>query len=167
MRKVFCLILTLGVALITLQSCGFPWSNSNEIALMTISRNNGTVAPEFYEESSMSVKPDYELRTISVDYTMIRPIKEIKTAEDTFKGDAVIGGEYFDEFDEVVKVINAADGPGEKEPCLGAPDVSVTLKKLGGDDMTVVVGGCGKDDGRELVEKFHTNVVDLLTNNVY
>jgi len=170
MKKWIYVVFVCIAGLLAAQACAFPWQSSLKAVSVTISHNNGTVAPDYYEEGIMNVSPDYELRTISVDYNMTRPLKKEKTESDTFKGDAIIGGEYFDKFEDVVDMVNNYSADTKEEPCVGGSTFVVALKMTDGKESLISVFSCGEsgenvDAG--LIDDFYSGIIDLLTKNVY
>jgi hypothetical protein len=155
-------ILFLG--LLMMQACSWPWGSGQKISSMEIAYNSGSVPPEVYQEAIMDITPDYELRTISVNYKRDYPLKTEKLQEDVFKGDAVIGGEYFDRFEDVEKLVGE-QVVTENEPCLGGYEYFVTVKTLAGEEFSKSISSCSEKVA--VVDDFYNDIVDLLTKNVF
>jgi len=158
--------LTCVFVLIFAQACMWPFVSSFKISSMKISYNSGALPPDYYEEGVITIVPDYELRTIAIDYVMDRPFKQNKTAEDSFSGDAVIGGEYFDRFEDVVEIVR--EGLSASPECVGAHNITVALNGVDGTVQEVNVSSCPPEEEKaSTIETFYSDVVLLLTKNVF
>lgn len=164
----FVLSLLLITGLLVMQACSLPWLFSEKVKSMVISYRDGAIVPEEYIESVMEIEPDYELRTIAVNYKMGHPRKQVRTEEDTFSGEAVIGGEYFDRFEELVGFVNEwVEKPTDEEVCVGGYQLSVKMSVLNGDVLSLETSSCPGTGGENLIKTFNDDVIGLLTKNVY
>jgi hypothetical protein len=167
MRRWIYIIFVCLAVLIVVQACVFPWQSSLKMASVMISRNSGALPPDYYKEEVMNIIPDYELRTISVDYSATMPFKKEKSEDDTFKGDAIVGGEYFDRFEEIVDMADNYSAKTESDGCVGGSMVSIGLKTADGKEKTVSIYSCGGGGDGVLIDGFYGDIIDLLTKNVY
>ncbi|MFA7685263.1 MAG: hypothetical protein WCX95_00500 [Candidatus Gracilibacteria bacterium] len=164
MKKNIGFVVVLAFGLLMMQACSLPWGGGQKIASMEIAYNNGSVTPEIYQEAVMDITPDYELRTIAVNYKMEHPVKVEKLLEDTFKGDAVIGGEYFDRFGEV-NALFEEENLDSGEPCDGGYEYFVTIKTKAGEESSKSIFSCGEKVA--VIDEFYDDIISLLTENVF
>jgi hypothetical protein len=169
MKKLLGFVLVGGIALFMLTACSWPWGNAPKIESMKISVNSGALPPEYYTEGTMNIKPDYTLRTVAVDYSSSFPYKKVPADGDNFKGNAIIGGEFFDRFEEIVKILNKdLVFDSGKEACVGASVVKVTVKGLDLKENIFDIPGCLDNSNKAtIIKPYYDDVVGLLSKNVY
>jgi hypothetical protein len=156
------------LVLVFAQACVWPFGSSLKVSSVTISYDSGPVSPEYYEEGTMSIVPDYELRTIAVNYVMDRPFKQNKTEEDSFNTEAVVGGEYFDRFEGIIEIIRDGGFGDPDLKCLGGHNIGILLKEIDGAEQQISVPNCSTEEEKvSVVETFYSDVVLLLTKNIF
>lgn len=144
-------------------ACSWPWEIGKKVESMEVVFKNASLPPGFYTESSLTLVPDYKMRTLVVDYKMDRPFKKEKTPEDSFSGEAVIGGDNFDKFLEVREVFEQEE-IDSADPCIGGDDYFITVKYGEEEELSKTVYGC--DKRAEVIDEFFEGVEELLTKNV-
>ncbi|MDD3861737.1 MAG: hypothetical protein PHP74_02500 [Candidatus Gracilibacteria bacterium] len=158
------LMFLMAVALVFVQAFSWPWDTGKNIEKMEMSYKSGPVSPEYYEESVIVFSPDYATRTLSLTYLVDKPFKAEKNSLDFFEGEGVVGGEYFDKFLEVGRIVG--ENLEEMElPCLGGFEYFITVSYKGEDDVSKSFYGC--DDESSFLNSFYEGVELLLTQNVY
>lgn len=162
MKKNFSKFSVLLFGLFIMQACS--WGGP-KIVTMEIAYKSGPLPPDYYQEAVMDVTPDYGLRTIAIGYKSDFPMKANKLPEDAFRGDATIGGEYFDRFIEFKKIFEEQKEPEADGTCVGGSEFFVTAKMTDGKELSKSIYSCG--DKIPDIAVFYGDVVGMLTKNVY
>ena len=117
---------------------GCSWLYPNKVESVEFYANDGSLPPQYYSDVTMKIVPDYAQRTLTVDYSRTFPYRTNETIEEDVKVEgAVLGGENFDKFSDVVDFVTSY----EKEE---AVEEDVPLVVGGGVFTTTVNGKKGK-----------------------
>ncbi|MFH1284446.1 MAG: hypothetical protein ABIH78_02545 [Candidatus Peregrinibacteria bacterium] len=148
---------------------------SEDVASVTFLVNNGMVSPPYYAETSIVLVPDYDSRTLSVNYSVLYPYRSEETDAGDVATDGVVGGEFFDQFENVLNILAAPsmknfEPVSDDEDIVGAGSFVVRLfgseEKIGEFDFT------GADvsqdvDGYGVVRAFYDDLVLLFSQEIY
>ncbi len=111
----------------------------------------------------LTLTPDYSKRTFSVDYK--KDYVDTKQKSVAFTGQ--MGGEYFDRFEEMAKVVKKYTKPVSKEEKLPAAVVNSMLKAVveGTDKKTSTMEVSVDADSKDVqdIKSFYDDIVKLLT----
>lgn len=138
-----------------------------KISSLSYFTDNGAVSPPYYYESTLVFVPDYELRTLEVDYSVFYPFRTEETESVDIDTEGVIGGDYFDRFEEVVNLFEKGNFDDfKKEGIVGAGRFDVVLEKEDGSLGKYSFMGVAENKNFETVKSFHDDVVTLFTEDV-
>jgi hypothetical protein len=158
----FVLVVIVGLAVFVLLSWSF--GNGSVVNTLEIAYSSGPLPPEYYNKADMTIKPDYALRTISVDYVSEGPYEDGSIDGNSFKGSATMGGEYFDRFEEVVEVLSQRVEDSKSNDCDGGSSLGILARGLNGKDDAFLITSCLQaGDPARIVKPFYDDVVTLLT----
>ncbi|MFH1218360.1 MAG: hypothetical protein V1679_00775 [Candidatus Peregrinibacteria bacterium] len=138
--KGFVVLAVMAVVVALFTMCSFWRGGVGDVSKVVFFVNPGALGPEYYFESVLEVVPDYELRTLAVDYKYEFPLSDDRGKDIASEG--VVGGEFFDRFEGVLNVLE--DYKVVKEDIVGA----------GVFDVTVV------NKNKEIKYNFHTGIED-------
>ncbi len=104
MKKLFLLITAFSLFLFS--ACGQVGSDEKaEIISLGFNVDEGVDGP-FHSVSDVMVVPDKELRTLQVEYRLTFPDRTEETIELDIQTDGIVGGDYFDRFEEILMILD-------------------------------------------------------------
>lgn len=160
MRKYFLLFVVLALFL---SGCAHY-----RVASLTFSFDDGAIPPQYYSEGKMEFLPDYESRSLNVNYNLRFPYRTEETPEADFTTQAVIGGIYFDRFEEIVKKLAKDDFAATEDGCAGGQNLLITWVSEKAEVMEkdfYLCGGLTED--LSVLELYYRDVLALLEENVF
>lgn len=151
---------------------GCSWLYPNKVESLEFYANDGSLPPQYYSDITMKIVPDYANRTLTVDYSRIFPYRTDKTIEEDVKvAGAVLGGENFDEFSDIVdflvgyEVEEVAAENSDVPPVVGGGVFTATVNGRKGKVYNVDMSYISDDDVFEEIRTFYLDIAKLLTEN--
>lgn len=151
---------------------GCSWLYPNKVELVEFYANDGALPPQYYSDVTMKIVPDYAQRTLTVDYSRIFPYRTGETIEEDVKVEgAVLGGENFDKFSDVVdflvgyEVKDAVVEETDVPPVVGGGVFTATVNGKKGKVYNADMSYISDDDVFEDVRAFYFELSKLLTEN--
>lgn len=151
------------VFLLLLAGC----SQVEQIKSLTFQFNDGAVSPQYYSEGVLLLTPDYDLRTLYVRYTLTHPHRTDETLRPDISTEGVIGGEYFDRFENLLSMYPVLGGISETT-CTGGYNMSLLIQDSDGQKRNKSFYLCGKQNRQiDMMENLYLDIVTMMTENVY
>lgn len=162
MKKIF---LSVFVAVFVVLFSGCYFFGDKEVSSLTfVLRENGVdKAAADYSESYFRLVPDYEFRTLAVDYSVTYPNKSIDGKPDSYESSGVIGADYFDRFQKIVDLFyDLKVNPGE------VGDFEVKVEYPDAEYLYLFdFNGVPEISGFADVKAFYSDLDKLFFENVY
>lgn len=160
MKKLFLCLFGL-FSLILLPAC-FSNSGKDRVESITFHLEDGSVPPEFYSEVDFVVTPNYDDRTLKLNYNLTYPDRTEATSGDDVSSEGVIGGENFENFEAIVKTLDGMQSDSPSEESFGGSTLVIDLKRA---DKTLHLEAGWNDDLPELpeIQEFYLGLINLLT----
>jgi hypothetical protein len=164
MKKIF-LLFAFVFSAVLFFGCSLFQSSGDVLSLKFLVSDES--APEgYYAEAVLSFVPDYELRTVSVNYTLDFPSDEGELPDSrNIDSEGVIGGEYFERFERIISAldpevvgVNTSDS---------AENFTVVLEKKNGVLEEYDLAFVDDESLIELLSVYYLDVVELFTEEVY
>lgn len=133
------------LSLLVFSSCSFFGGSKQDIAYLRFS----------VQDVEMSFQPDYELRTMAVKYSLSSNISN----------EGVIGGEFFDRFEEILSSTSKDIWKEQKDP--SSPTFTISVEKENGEIKQYDLYTVGDQGVFKMVEQFYLDVIDLFSQDVY
>lgn len=161
MKKLFlCLIFVF--SLILLPAC-FSNSAENRVESITFQIDEGSVPPQFYSELDLVVTPNYDDRTLKLNYNLTYPERTEETEGEDVSSEGVAGGENFENFEAIVKTLEGIKSDAPTKASFGGGTLIIDVERA---DKTVHHVETGFNDGLEGIEEvqeFYLGLINLLT----
>ena len=141
-----------------------------EVSKLEFKLDDGNVPEQYYSEVQMTVVPDYEKRTLTVDYSRVFPKRTAETVDEDIQIKGVtIGGENFERFLKSVDYVTKF----KSEEAIVEEDAKAIFYAraypLGdGEPQVVAVNWNSEgsaDEDLEALKSFYLDVANLLTEN--
>ena len=163
MKKLFLCLLGL-FSLILLPAC-FSNSAEDRVESIIFHVDEGSVPPEFYKEVDFVVIPNYDDRTLELNYSLIYPNRTEATEGKDITSEGEVGGENFDDFEEIVKVLDGTKSDSPSEKSFGGGILVIDMKRA---DKTVHIETGWNDDLPQLpeIQEFYLGLINMLTEDV-
>lgn len=167
MRKTLFLILAL-VSLGLLTACNLPWKSAENVKVLTFYyTDGGDVQSDAYSEALLVFTPDYALRTLGVKYSSSHPKKKVQLPGDSYAGSGVVGGEFFDRFEEITGKVDDGEILDSDAKCVGGYTLKIVLQEQAGKLKNLRIPNClGKEDQAAELKPLYDDVVALLLKDV-
>lgn len=142
----------------------------DKVSKLEFKLDDGNVPEQYYSEVQMVVIPDYENRTLTVDYSRVFPKRTAETVdEDVNIKSATIGGENFERFLESVDYVTKLETDAEGELNEDKSMFYVEAYVIGnGFPDTVAMNWDAEgstDENLEALKSFYLDIASLLTEN--
>lgn len=161
MKKLFLSIFAILSVLIFSSCFGKPY----KVVSFFFYVDDGPVAPQYYSEANMTVTPNYEDRNLSVDFSVRYPNRTEETLENDFSTTGVVGGEFFERFNEITVFVRDYQEPENVESediLVGGGSFKVTMEDLKGKTYDVETVWSNEDEKFESLRTFYLDVKELL-----
>lgn len=162
------IIITAGIFIILLLATLLMYDyfrNSYGVKSVTFYVNSGALAPQYYWETELNFTPDYELKTLTVEYSKIYPQKG-KNGEIDIDTDGIIGGEYFDRFEAILVLLKNYEIKEDAELLAGAGKFTITVEKDNKQVQEYEFGQNLNPESYAIVNEYYSDVTALFTENV-
>lgn len=149
-------------SLILFPAC-FSNSAENRVESITFQIDEGSVPPQFYNELDLVVTPNYDDRTLKLNYSLTYPNRTDETSGEDVSSDGVAGGENFENFEAIVKTLDGMKSDAPTEASFGGGTLVIDVELA---DKTVHHIETGFNDGLtglEEVQEFYLGLINLLT----
>lgn len=163
--KKFFLISAAILVLLVLSAClGF----APKVQSLKFTLNEGAVAPENYSEAELDLVPDYENRSLGLNYSRVFPNRTSATLDVDVDTDGFVGGEYFDRFEKIVKIINKNEIPENLKEAVSEVDETFSANLRNHDGRVVEIKSFDGFSGEDFqyVQSFYLDLINLLTGDV-
>lgn len=151
---------------------GCSWFYLNKVESLEFYANEGSLPPQYYSDITMKIVPDYTNRTLTVDYSRVFPYRTDKTIDEDVKvAGAVLGGENFDKFSDIVDFLVGYEAEEISTEDSGVPPVvgggvfTATVNGKKGKIYNVDMSYIADDDVFEDIRAFYLELSKLLTEN--
>lgn len=145
--------------------CSFFSDGKKEISSLNFSVKDNSESGTNYSEANIFFKPDYELRTLTVNYSLIFPYKTEDENVSNISTEGVIGGEFFDRFEEILDATSKDIWNTQKDAKAGT--FLISIEKKNGDKKEYDLYTLDDKKVFELIENFYLDVIDLFSKDVY
>ncbi len=151
--------------LFVFSACTFFNNSKEDVSYLRFSvkddASNGTQS----QEVQISFQPDYELRTMSVKYSLIFPYKTDVTENSDISNEGVIGGEFFDRFEKILDATKKDIWNKQKDST--APTFIISVEKENGEIKDYDLYAVEDEEVFKTIEQFYLDVIDLFSQDVY
>ena len=162
MKKIFFAVLVI-VSFLALNAC----SGSSQLKSLTIYVDDGSISPQYYSETTVTLVPDYEARTLEVSYSEIYPTRTEETEEQDFETSGTVGDEYFDRFEIVVDLLDRSEELEiTDEDIAGSGNFKVTAVDLNGKEAEISTYWVVESDEIETMKTYYLDLTTLLVGDV-
>ncbi len=164
------LVCTFLISVLVFSGCDWFASPDNDVVSLRFSVAEDSVPEEFYAEAELKVVPDYELRTLAVDYTLFFPYRTEMTDLADIDTEGVIGGDYFDRFEDIIGILKMdtyEEIKNEELKVVGAYNFIVEVEREGEKVDTYWLGWHEEFEKFEEIDSFYIDVVALFMEDVY
>lgn len=126
--------------------------------------NDGAILPQYYSESKLELVPNYDDRTLAVAFSQVYPYRTAETAVEDFSTEGIIGGEYFDRYEQIVDFILKYEMPAKSKASLTEVQrvFLVNLENLRGEKYSIETLWEESDSDIETLRAFYLEVKTLL-----
>ena len=158
------------------------FASTPEIYEMAFVEDEGSVAPSFFNISSLEIFPNYEARELNVSLNIEYPYRDEETLEEDFNGNGKVAGEYFDRFEDIVEAYYEGEFEAlderilleieEKGACMGSGGMHMSIYEAleaeakNADIDPPALCGEFEDELQDMVENFYKDLVELLNEEI-
>ncbi len=114
-----------------------------------------------YSQTNIVLAPDYELRNLAVDYGHVFPNRTEETVQLDVDTEGMLGGDFFDQFEEVMVVVMDKDFKAEEG------EVVLMVIDMEGKETRYAFNWGDEIAGLDTIQQFYTNLVATFEENIY
>jgi hypothetical protein len=163
--KKFSLFIVSSIVAATLTACG---SYGTDVAQMEFVVDDGSIPPQYYSVSTLVIEPNYEDKTLSIDYSSVYPDRTEETEEEDVQTSSIVGEAYFDTFQDLSGLMKDFDDSYEFDSIdsVGSGNFSVSISNS--KKPLAEIDTLWADDNAdvEALRNFYLELVNLLAGDV-
>ncbi|MCK9186670.1 hypothetical protein M0P48_04515 [Candidatus Gracilibacteria bacterium] len=171
MKKVIYSLILVAIFSLVYAGCSIFEVKPSEIVSVEFYIDDGNIPNDYFSVSTLKLTPSLTDRTISLDYERSYPkaSESIKIQNPDVKNNGVVGGEFYDRFEEMTVLVLDGDlkNSDKYDVSTGVGKFELTLNSKDGGSQKYDYSMIQNDTEFDSVKSLFTDLTNLFSQDVY
>jgi len=170
MKKIIYSLILVAIFGLVYTGCSVFNVKASDVVSAQFYVDDGNIPADYFSVSNLKLTPSVNDRTLSLDYSRSYPKASgsAKIQNPDVKNNGVVGGEFFDRFDEITSLILEGKlKSAAYDPSTGVGKFEVTLNFKNGKSQKYDYSMIQNDTGFDSVKSLFTDLTNLFSQDVY
>ncbi len=171
MKKVIYSFILVGIFSLIYTGCSLFNLKASDVVSAEFYVDDGNIPDDYFSVSTFKLTPSLTDRTISLDYARLYPkaSESVKLENPEVKNNGIVGGEFFDRFDEMTDLVldGKLKNSVEYDPATGVGKFELTLNFKNGKSQKYDYSMIQNDVEFDSIKSLFTDLTNLFSQDVY
>lgn len=171
MKKIIYSLILVGIFSLVYTGCSVFSVKASDVVSAEFYVDDGNIPADYFSVATLKLVPSLADRTLSLDYTRSYPkaSESVKLQSPDVKNNGVVGGEFFDRFDEMTALVvdEKLKSSNSYDPSTGVGKFELTLNFKDGKSQKYDYSMIQNDVEFDSVKSLFTDLTNLFSQDVY